>query len=278
MEDGVFNTIRHLMSQPQQNPQLWHHCHNSFLIIDELQGVNPITPTLVQELLSPHAVDGLVVLSKDNNNSDMFIIKEFFNLDGSRANYCGNAHICVATMALKKGVKTILFGNYKIETTPDVNDLFCYRLSPFKWDEVEIETIELESGIKGSFLSVGVPHFIITEKVADKEVITSYKKYTKDTLLSIQNDNRFPEGVNVTFILRDEYTPCGSISFERGLKHFSQACSSGIFACIKTLLHQNPQFGKKKVKWQTQKDHLEIQVEDQALLIYSKAHSIGEKI
>lgn len=263
----------------KSNGQKWHHLHNSFLLMEENPVGIPLTPTAIQHTLTPDQLDGLVIFRKNNNDLKGLEMKEFFNNDGSRAKYCGNAHICLATLAYGWGVSETKFGEFRIKTTSEVPPLLTFKLTPFKWKNRSCKPISLPHGLKKNAFQIafGVPHIVISETVSSRKKILDYQKYSRPTLLQIQNDPRFPEGTNITFVFIDtQGHPQGSVSFERGLKKFSAACSSGIFASIVSCLQQGLIKPEEPFTWETQHDPVKLKVTHDALVIYSRAHPIGD--
>lgn len=258
---------------PKSKLQKWHHLHNSFLLGEEGHVIAPLSPSYIQRLLAPDHLDGLVIFRKHNNGPKALEMKAFFNNDGSSAKYCGNAHICLATIGYRQGIPETKFGRFIIKTTS--TDTFT--LTPFNWQRSPTRSLSFPHIKQVTQITFGVPHIVILENVSARQDILNYNTYSCDVLLEIQNHKTFPEGTNITFVfLNAQGRPQGSVSFERGLKKFSNACSSGIFASLIVCLQHDLIRPEEMFSWETQLDTVKLKVTKNALVIYSKAYPIGD--
>lgn len=159
---------------------------------------------------------------------------EFFNKDGSSAEMCGNAARCVALYAQTKGLaqKTLCFetlaGIIQAEILPAnrVDITFRPITEELLQQKVHIQNQEYIF----DFVNSGVPHAVFTtdhifERLEDLKIIAQHMR---------QPDFFKPCGANITFKEDLSPTHINSITFERGVENFTQACGTGAVASAYT--------------------------------------------
>ncbi len=216
---------------------------NCFLLIDLLQtrshkrGKNRFVPKgkrrqLAKKLCDLHTgigADGLLFLE----SSKIADLKwDFYNADGSNAEMCGNAARCVGAYLLQQYERvlctTISTRSGVIEVEP------LAKKGAFR---VTMPTIrEIELGREFDFVDSGVPHAVVCIKF--RSLFENVKDLEK-IVDKIRSLRRFKKrGVNVTFYLapqgrqkkRSTSRNINSLTFERGVGGFTQACGTGAVA------------------------------------------------
>jgi diaminopimelate epimerase len=185
--------------------------------------------------------DGLVLIGKPTSSEADYSM-HIYNADGSEAMMCGNASRCIGKYLFEKNItdKTSI----RLETLSGIKILNLHvedkkvksitvdMLEPQLHDKKQLATEDgsLTEGIiqsegktfKGTFVSMGNPHFVIFEEKLSTEEI---KKYGK----SLEFNALFPERCNIEFAnVRED----GSIRmrvWERG-SGITMACGTGACA------------------------------------------------
>lgn len=199
---------------------------NSFLILDA-----DATPALSGSQLALKlcnrnfgiGADGLVILSKLD---DQKLSWDFYNSDGSAAQFCGNAARCVAQYAWQKWdlSKTSLktkAGDVVCEVLKD-NYVRVQMPNP-KWVEKEIKAPFWPKPV--AWINTGVPHLVVE--------ITSSKNLLNHP--GEADQLRFWEelgsdGANVTFMCFEGDEKISAVTFERGVEDYTLACGTGAVA------------------------------------------------
>lgn len=190
---------------------------NTFHFVSDPQ-VKP-TATLARQMCSQFYADGVVFLKQlTPGNYDW----DFFNNDGSSAEMCGNATRCVGFFVrnvLKDDSPIIKLQTKagEVQIKPLVEDRF----------EVYMTPAAILPHPKYFYCNTGVPHVVI-EISADEDF-----KHYKEKCREIRSSADFsPHGTNVTLVKRSTHTDLriASVSFERGVEDFTEACGSGAVA------------------------------------------------
>lgn len=157
--------------------------------------------------------DGFVFIEK---LKDFDFEWDFYNNDGSKAEACGNASRCVVKYFSDQYQKTQI----RFKTAAGViqgeisNSVVSVQMPQIQFSKKENEII----------INSGVPHLMI-----ETHEIENLNNLKKSAL-----QNRYPQslndkGANVTFvqIFEDQIK---SVTFERGVEDFTQACGTGAVA------------------------------------------------
>lgn len=168
-----------------------YHClENDFIIVeDECLNVN--------FLCDQHkciGADGLILIEKNKN-----IL--FFNKDGTKAKFCGNAIRCAAMYinSKYKNEKNFIFENISYEITNNKN---FYKI------KFKIPTLKKKG--KYYFVDSGVHHLVMFEKPNFAKATKLFKKYN----------------INITFYYNNIAT-----TFEKGVG-LTRGCGSGLIAIM----------------------------------------------
>jgi diaminopimelate epimerase len=199
---------------------------NSFLIIDGSQSLDLSGSELAKKLCDFHfglGADGLVVL---HNMGQKNLKWDFFNSDGSPAEFCGNAARCIGLFA-KQGwnadsinletVAGVVTCEVKSENTVRV------RMPEPKWIQKEIKTPYWGKPV--AWINTGVPHLVV-EVNSSKEL----KNFTKEAALMRSWEGLGKGGSNVTFAFFENDHSAQAVSFERGVEDYTLACGTGAVA------------------------------------------------
>lgn len=261
----------------------WDHLGNSFLLVETCPGL-VLEKTVVSSACKSNAVDGLLVYRETQSGPLSFEVVSFFNDDGSAAQYCGNGHICLATRALEQGSYHTHFGQFLMTATLQKNkDKIAYHLQPFLWKNAIWKTFVWQEAPKQELfahesivLTYGVPHMIWFVPENQREALIHFRVVSRTDLDRLQNHMSFETGINVTFVFFDSTSrPVGSLTYERGCRRFTSACSSGIFSSIIALLQKKAIAPESMFSWYTAESSLDLRVEDEALWVFSTARQIG---
>ncbi len=199
---------------------------NSFLLSSEK--VEKISRSLMAKNLCDVSfgigADGMVFLNLEKNNAYEW---DFYNSDGSQAEFCGNAARCVALYIFEKCP-----GLLKIEIKTMLGLIKC-ELKSKKVVQIEMPKIEWYAKEKTTpfwptpvaWLNTGVPHIVI-------ELSSSQKlKSNKLEASQIRNwDQLGPLGSNVTFLSAHSANLITAVTYERGVEDFTLACGTGAVA------------------------------------------------
>jgi diaminopimelate epimerase len=206
---------------------------NDFVVIDNRQGVvgdaGDLTRRISTRRISVGA-DGLILIEPSIRATFRM---RYFNADGSEADFCANGTRCAARFAF---MNVIAPKRMTIETgagviTAEMSEqqqvtLFVGAPSEF----VRRRTLRLSTGreIHGSYLRVGVPHYVIFIREAlwehDIDAIGS----------EIRRHPELPDGANVNFVQVRGRDALSVRTWERGVEAETLACGSGVVASVTT--------------------------------------------
>ncbi len=197
---------------------------NSFLVIESSEAPKKIksaTPKLCDFHFGPGA-DGLVVLTKKENK----VKWDFYNSDGSAAEFCGNAARCVALYAFERWSKKKIF----LETAAGLvgcevkkTNYVRVQMPDPQWIKKEVKTPFWKSSV--AWLNTGVPHLVV-EVSAENEL----KSHQEDAKKMRFWEGLGPAGANVTFVHFSSETKIAAVTFERGVEGYTLACGTGAVA------------------------------------------------
>jgi diaminopimelate epimerase len=203
--------------------------------------------TLAKELCDPFqsvGADGLLFLE---NSSKADLKWDFYNADGSTAEMCGNAARCVYKYVESTVETTSKMGPevLSVETlagTVKIRPIYGEKKSDHTKYEVEmpeIKSVRLSQAIKHDdkklsfdFVNTGVPHAVVqlNKNYTLNQVIEKVDYYHK-LVSDIRSLSQFKKsGTNVTFYIPKSSTRIQTLTFERGVPSFTQACGTGVVA------------------------------------------------
>jgi diaminopimelate epimerase len=207
--------------------------------------------------------DGTLVISSAKSRSDQMkfdVEWSFFNRDGSRAEMCGNAARCVGRvlqadfpygfrLKTKAGVVRISFADSKNVHVGDQDVVVAMTAVD------SVRPLKIPKGFKGGlFVDSGVPHAVIeTQKplvFSNGQVPERSRNELAKCAATIREHREFKKsGVNVTFVSaskkhranrKGKTANVRSLTFERGVDGYTQACGTGAVAAAYYWVHQFP--------------------------------------
>ena len=169
--------------------------------------------------------DGVVFLAYARRAGASLAMR-YYNSDGSRGTFCGNATLCVTRLASELGVAAT--AGLELETDSGLVLSRLGRESP----EIDLPPVSevsasvalaLEPGERRiGFALVGVPHLVVRcESVAEVDVEVRGRALRRSAFRT--------EGANVNFVSRESGT-WSMRTFERGVEGETLACGSGAIA------------------------------------------------
>jgi diaminopimelate epimerase len=185
-------------------------------------------PEAMQELCARGTgigADGVVFVG-NAGRSGASLSMRYYNGDGSRVDFCGNATLCITRLASQLGIASA--GGVAIETDSGVVPTRMAAGGP----EIDLPAvtvvaasvdIELEAGEQRiGFALVGVPHLVVRcDDIETVDVGTRGRALRRSDFLAA--------GANVNFVSERENV--WSIrTFERGVEGETLACGSGAIA------------------------------------------------
>lgn len=205
-------------------------CGNDFIIIDRTKYNPPIPASELAKRLCERAVsvgaDGLILLKKSKfQNADLEW--EFYNSDGSVAEFCGNGARCAARFAFKHGL--VNASSFKLKTDAGIVKATVKNISvklEFEINASEPKQMNIaltDKTVSGYFLITGVPHFVIfKQELLDAEVVNLGREIRFHKAFA-------PNGTNVDFC-KIEGKKIFIRTYERGVEDETLACGSGATA------------------------------------------------
>ncbi len=201
---------------------------NSFLCLKERQGKTVELldrPGVVRQLCqnSETEVDGMIWL---NYGSEPEVLSwDFYNKDGSKPEFCGNAARAICVWNFHHGSRT---NNLTIETpvgpisTEIVNE---YRAS------VDMPVVEQKQDL---LWVCGVPHYIVNEEFDILNLESIYEKAFKLR----QSVEYGSNGANITFCYEHENV-IHTVSYERGVENWTLSCGTGAVCAAAFIKNKN---------------------------------------
>lgn len=197
---------------------------NIFLVVDGLSAApipNLHRPDLVRKCAQNRlglALDGVVFLDPAR---DVDFAWDFYNSDGSSAEFCGNAARCVTRFFHDRVYQkpTIRFSTLAGVVDGSLSASGSPRVRLPGKAELACEEVVVP-GVSDpiNFVMAGVPHLII-EGAPEVKIASELRK---------PNSLR-PGGANVTFV-QNVAGQWRVVTFERGVEGFTRACGSGAIA------------------------------------------------
>ncbi len=204
---------------------------NDFVVVDtraEPAGALA-NPEVIQSICARGTgvgADGIVFL-EPSARAELRMV--YLNSDGSRAALCGNASLCVASLAVRLGIPAR--SDFGIETdsgivrarvdggAPEIDLQPPLDLRP----AVQIEPRRSEDRI--GFVQVGVPHLVVL--VTDLEAVDIARRGAELR----RHPAVGPAGANVNFVSHGRSGGSWSLrTFERGVESETLACGTGAVA------------------------------------------------
>ena len=187
--------------------------------------------------------DGLILIGRATRNDADFSMR-IFNNDGSEAMMCGNASRCIGKYLFEKGItdkteiKLLTLSGIKIlKLTLDdkgekVESVTVDMLEPVLNDKKQMasEDGSMKDGLvdvidrefRGTFVSMGNPHFVIFVDNVDEIDVARYGK-------ALEFDSLFPERCNIEFAQILDNGKIRTRVWERG-SGITMACGTGACA------------------------------------------------
>jgi len=169
--------------------------------------------------------DGIVFVEPSNQAAVRLV---YLNADASRAEFCGNATLCVTRLAVELGAAN--GETFEIETDSGV---VSARMSeglpeidlPSVTDAVPaVANVELAAGeSKIGYATVGVPHLVILCRDVETVDVVGRGR-------PLRSHPGFPKGLNVNFVSRRPDGRWRYRTYERGVEAETLACGSGAAA------------------------------------------------
>jgi diaminopimelate epimerase len=203
-----------------------------------------LRPQLAQFLCNPYfsiGADGLLFLE----NAKAADLKwDFYNADGSTAEMCGNAARCVG--AYLAHVDPYMKSPIRLETT--ASDILITVLAKQSTDGTRLVCAEMpkvsvavidhkknhvtcsKRTCRFDFVNSGVPHavFDMTGLTKDlRKIVDKLEDIVHKTRALMQFKH---SSTNVTFFIKKKRGYIESLTFERGVKGYTQACGTGATA------------------------------------------------
>lgn len=197
---------------------------NSFLILDSAKKLKR-PEQAAQALCDFHfgaGADGLVVLKKQGSR----IGWDFYNSDGSAAEFCGNAARCVAQYAFEAWkIKKISLETRAgvVECEVKKSNRVRIQMPKPQWIQKELKTPFWDKPV--AWINTGVPHLVV--EVSTESELKAHTAEAKKL--------RFWEGLgdggaNVTFLYFLNEKNVSAVTFERGVEGYTLACGTGAVA------------------------------------------------
>ncbi len=252
----------------------YHGSGNDFILIDNrrkevqefLIEVRTDIGDFVRKICAPHTgigADGLILI-EDPNNPDNHFKWKFFNSNGSVGEMCGNGARCAIRFAydsevVRKDCKIVRFetlvGVIEGQILEGGRSVKVRLTKPLIIEEAL--TINLgEITLEGTYLEVGVPHFVVEVKDLEKLDIIKLGR-------EIRRNKAFePRGTNVNFVKLLGRDTIAVRTYERGVENETLSCGTGVAASALTCFLKG-KIKERKVKVITKLGEvLEVSFED----------------
>ncbi len=206
---------------------------NDFIVIDNRTGFitepGPLAQRFCTRRLSVGA-DGLILIESSVRATFRMV---YLNADGTRADFCANGTRCAARFAF---LNVIAPRKMTIETDSgivgaEIAEQNVTLLLPPPHGFRLLRPLQAESGrmINGSFLMVGVPHYVIflRDEIWRHDVTPLGRELRHHPELA-------PEGANINFVRVRGRNALEVRTYERGVEEETLACGSGVVASTVT--------------------------------------------
>lgn len=200
-------------------------CGNDFMVIDLRTQNFKLNKEIIRDFANYKTSIGFDQLIIIENSSEANIAIRIFNNDGSEALACGNGTRCIAKYIfdLDKTEKVTIATKERILSAYRDNEFISINMGKAKIIEKDIKF----NNFSGDLVEIGNLHLILTNLDLD---------YTKYGPL-IENDQRFPNRVNVNFARIENHDLVNLKVWERGAGA-TLACGSGACASFFLLFNK----------------------------------------
>ena len=197
---------------------------NDFILIDNLQGQLPKTPSkeIIAKWCDRHfgiGADGCIIL-EPSSTADFFM--RYFNADGSTSTLCGNGARCAVAFAYR-------LQHISTQTHFEASDgLHHATFTSEERVSLKMQNVkEVTLAAEHSFVHTGSPHHLIflpsIDALAAFDVVGEGRK--------IRNSEAYgTAGTNVNFIAQQSETQLLLRTYERGVENETLACGTGAVA------------------------------------------------
>lgn len=200
---------------------------NSFLLFssadNNFQSIS--RKKLAQDLCNIHfgiGADGLVILDL----KDEEVYWDFYNSDGSEAEFCGNAARCVSLFLFQENKKN----QWTLITR--AGSVFCHVLGNHRvkvqMPAYQVLETKLQTPLWAQplfWVNTGVPHIVV--EVSSEDELKKHRTIAEQLRRWEQIGK---EGANVTFVAFKDKDHISAVTFERGVEDFTLACGTGASA------------------------------------------------
>ena len=207
-----------------------HGCGNDYIYINVSQHPIDDPKTAAIKWSDRHkgiGSDGLVLIGKSAVPEADFTMR-IFNADGSEAMMCGNASRCIGKYVYERGLTTkteirlLTLSGIKIlglHVKDNIVDSVTVDMGEPTFD-VPTQFIESRGMDKGTFVSMGNPHYVIFTENVDQVGETGH---------SLEYHPAFPQRCNIELARIEEDGTIRTRVWERG-SGITQACGTGACA------------------------------------------------
>ncbi|NMC55839.1 MAG: diaminopimelate epimerase [Eubacteriaceae bacterium] len=265
-----------------------HGLKNDFIVIDNIDNNIKLSYNQTAFLCDRKAgigADGLILI-RLSNTAD--ITMDYYNCDGSIAQVCGNGLRCTAKYVYDNGIiknnKLTIQScdkiyNCEITKTDDKNkaDLISVNMGKAEFDKSKIPVktenespLDIRLNIDGeeiklSALAMPNPHAVIIVDNFDL-------RYIEKIGSSLQDNEMFPQKVNVNFVKINADDNVELITYERGVG-ITQACGSG--ACATAAVLNKKSLCKNKINIKMPGGDMIIQIsQDNDIIMTGQAAAV----
>ena len=201
-----------------------HGCGNDFMIIDCRDQNIILTTEQIVNLADYKKSVGFDQLLLIRDSAIANVTMQIFNNDGKEAAACGNGSRCVAKLILADQPSVTIATADRVLTAHWQNELVAINMGQATIIEEDLQF----SCSKGSLVDIGNQHIILND--ADNFDILKYGPL-------IENDQRFPNKVNVNFVKVINKNLVNLRVWERG-SGATLACGTGACASFFLLYKQ----------------------------------------
>lgn len=196
---------------------------NDFLIAHKIIASHSQLSALAQKLCHRQlgiGADGMVIIRPHPKYAYEWI---FFNADGSQANVCGNASLCVAHYVyrhkLAKKHHVFFTGDRAIEVKIKNSDRVFCNLGSYS----SIRTFDQESDYSHNayLIDMGVPHLVI---------FTDDESKLPTAANSELRNLRMQYNANINIVFIEDKSTLKVHTYERGVEDITLACGTGMAA------------------------------------------------
>lgn len=194
---------------------------NTFLIEILTDGKTAPSEAQIQNLCRQHRVDGYLGLMSQRHEKFQW---NFFNKDGSSAEFCGNAARCAQyylyeVLQKDRAIHKTISG--EIETFFH-SDSHWVQMPKAEIFQQEFTLTVRGKDYSGLWCDTGVPHFVVINESGLLD-----RTLSKELRFHPDLGNR---GANITWVQRNEGEYLEATTYERGVEDFTQACGTGALA------------------------------------------------